>query len=494
MTENKTVNSNSKEIINSVMFGESCDINLSEGVRLICVTAESKVTGVEVMNNELRVGVKTVFHAVCQTPEGEFEVKEVSAENVRSIVKEGVSPSGKAVINACVTDCEFTAASNGKATATVEINGWFLKENTLSFLNNDVEGVYCRTEAVTVENIALLKESGLTLTHSNEARMPLKKIIDCVNSVCINNVYPSSGVFQIEGELTTRIAAITDNNQFLCQSFNHPFSTEVGEEICRADSVIDVDATVVKSEITLTDGDARIFITDTEITFRAAITERIELEGVADCYSVTNEINATTAATVLDRCFCYRTVRDKASSVVKPGGVVNEVHCVLSPIVSSVSVTNINGLTAEGLILATVLYADENNVCSSATAEIPFMTDISKDYECDTHLHPTVAVTNITARLRTSSEIEVSVEFAVTVRGVSEQEITLVSAVEIGAEKEDNDYAISLYIVKPGETLWDVAKALNTDTDTIIRLNEEIKTPLKGGEKILVYKELSFSV
>lgn len=494
MTENKTVNSNSKEIISSVMFGESCALNVPDGMRIVCVTAESAIAGTEALNNELRASVKTSFRAICATAEGEYEVRESYAESARSVVREGITASSRAVLNACVTDCEFSPAAGGKATATVELNGWFLRENTLEFLSSEVEGVCCRTERVKVENIAALKESGLTLTHSNEARMPLKRILECANSVCVNNVYPSAGVYQIEGELTTRVAAITDNNQFLCQSFNHPFSTEVGEELCRADSVIDVEAAVVRGEVTLTDGDARVFITDTEIVFRAAISETVEIQGVTDCYSVTHELDAQSAATVLDRCVCTRSVRDKASASVKTGGVVNEVYCVAGAAVASASINTDNGLGVEGLITANVLYADENNVCTAALAEIPFLTGVAKDYECDTHLAPSVVITSASARLRTSSEIEVTAEYSVTVRGVGESEVTLVSSVTVGAEKEDDDYAISLYIVKPGETLWDVAKALNTDEDTIARLNEDVKAPLKGGEKILIYKELTFSV
>ncbi len=492
MTENKTVNSNTKEILSSIIFGESCDFNIGDG-RTVCVTANAAVANVEALNNELRVSVKTEFTAVYQTAEGEFETKKGYAESVRSLIKEGVKPSTCAVVNACVTECDVSP-SGSNATASVELSGWFLKENTLEYLGSELENVHCLTKGVKVENIACLKDSRLTLTHSNEARLPIKKILDCSNCAIVTNVYPSAGLFQIDGELTTRIAAITDNNQFLTQVFSHPFSTEISEEFCRADSVIDVDSTIIKNELTLTDGDPRVFIADTELCFRYTVTEQMEIAGVTDCYSTQNELQLKTSTAVLDECFCYRTVRDKASSTVKTDGVVNELGCVICPTVSAVAVNIENGLSVEGLILATVLFDDENNVCTAKTVEIPFLTEVSKDYECGAGLIPSVTVLNVNARLRTSTEIEVTAEFSATVRGISAKETTLVSAIEIGAPKEEDDFAISLYIVKPGETLWDVAKALNSDEDTIMKLNEDVNVPLKGGEKILLYKELLFSV
>lgn len=492
MTENKTVNSNTKEILSSIIFGESCNFNISEG-RTICVNASASVSNVEALNNELRVSVKTEFTAVYQTAEGEFDTVKAYAESVRSLIKEGIKPSTGAVVNASVTECDVSP-SGASATASVELSGWFLKENTLEYLGSELEDVHCLTKGVNVENIVLLRDSRLTLTHSNEARLPIKKILDCSSIAVVTNVYPSSGLFQVDGELTVRIAAITDNNQFLTQTFSHPFGTEISEEFCRADSVIDVDPTIIKNEITLTDGDSRVFISDTELCFRYTVTEQMEIAGVTDCYSTKNELQLKTSTATLDECFCYRAVRGKASSTIKTEGMVNELGCVICPNVSAVSVNLENGLNVEGLILATVLYDDENNVCTAKTVEIPFSCEASKEFVCGAGLMPTVTVVSVGARLRTSTEIEVTAEFTASVRGINAKETTLVSAIEVGAEKEEDDYAISLYIVKPGETLWDVAKALNTDEDTIMKLNEDVAVPLKGGEKILLYKELAFTI
>ena len=91
--------------------------------------------------------------------------------------------------------------------------------------------------------------------------------------------------------------------------------------------------------------------------------------------------------------------------------------------------------------------------------------------------------------MRGSSDLEVTVELVVTVRGIKLNIISLGTDLEIGDAKEIDDFAISLYVVKQGETLYDVAKALNTEESTLTRLNEDISFPLKGGEKVLFYKE-----
>lgn len=495
MTEIKKVNSNSKQTLEKCVFSESAELNLDSGTQVIVVNADSNVVSCEALDKELRVGVCTVFRVIYKDAEGKLDVKEVRADAMKILQNSDIIPTTEAVLDATAKNCQYLATATGKATATVEIKGWFVKENVISFMSSEIEDVYCRTEAFSVENLMLLKGGSLTVTNSDEARMPIKKILESRAAAVVNNVYPSEGSYRIEGELTVRIAALADNDQFINQSFTHPFGTEISDETVKSDSIPDAEAKAVSCDVTVTENDARIFISDVKIDFRVSDARRSEIEGVTDCYSVTNVLDVTTVNAELDSTFCYRTVRDKASCSVIPGGMINELCCVLNPTVTEGTVTSDgSGLTVQGVIETDLIYIDENNECKAFRAEIPFATDFAKDYPCDGYDEPSVTVTNLSCRLRTGSEIEIAAEFSVTLRGVSEKTVTMISEVEKGAEKEEDDYAISLYIVRPGETLWEVAKALNSDEDTLLKLNEDLKIPLTGGEKILVYKELTFPV
>lgn len=493
MTENKiTVNSNSKEIINETVFSENCEFGLNDDCVLLCVTCESRVVETEPFDNEIKAAIVTSFNAVFKNAENEYESKIITKESFKTVAAEGATPESKVLLAAAASDCKFSPANGGSAHAAVTLYGWFLKKHTLEFLDSELENVHCKTCSVKVENISDLGKSSLILTHSDEARMPLKRILNHTASVLINNVYPTVGMIQVEGELTLRITAITDTGLYLSQSFSHPFGTEIIAEECKADSAVDIEPHVSKADITMTEDDARVFITDTEIELNYAIAEQTEINGVTDCYSEQNELNVKKNTTSLDFVFCYRTVIDKCSASIRLEEAANEVYCAFPPTVTKCGVYDKDGLTVEGKMVVPVLY--DRGGCQTVSCEIPFKTEIAKEYECDAHLRPVLTVLDVTARLRTGTDVEVAVDYAVTVRGINKKELVLLSSVETGPEKEPDDYAISLYIVKPAETLWDVAKALNTSEDTILKLNEDLKLPLKGGEKILVYKELLFSV
>ena len=51
--------------------------------------------------------------------------------------------------------------------------------------------------------------------------------------------------------------------------------------------------------------------------------------------------------------------------------------------------------------------------------------------------------------------------------------------------------AISVHVARPGETLWDVAKATGSTPELVMLQNPDLELPLKGGERVLVYRYLS---
>ena len=103
-------------------------------------------------------------------------------------------------------------------------------------------------------------------------------------------------------------------------------------------------------------------------------------------------------------------------------------------------------------------------------------------------------MTNVITRIRGGKDIETTTELLITVRGIKRTTAEVVSDVVIGADKEEDDYAISLYIVRPGESLFDVAKAMNSDEESIMKQNPELALPMQGGEKVIFYKELPYEI
>ena len=64
----------------------------------------------------------------------------------------------------------------------------------------------------------------------------------------------------------------------------------------------------------------------------------------------------------------------------------------------------------------------------------------------------------------------------------------LITQVVVGDEKKQDDCALQIYVVKPNQTVWDIAKELSVSQELILEQNENVSLPLKAGDKLVVYK------
>ena len=472
-----------KAQLNALSVVESARIDTREG-KILAARAEAYATGYETLTDEFRVTVKTVFSAVILTPDNTIDTREEIVESVCSVSQKGISGSTKAYFCATVKNCVFSE-NGSEITADEIVDGWYIREQKTEVLSPD-EDVICRVKKEKTNRFDLF-ESRLDLSYVDEMRMPVKSVLDCSATALVSAAYPSAGAVRVEGEITVRLIALSDNDQYLTQTFSHPFGTDITADFSDEDT-FDVDCSVVRCSASLSDDDVRGVSTELEAAFYLTTASAAEIDVVTDCYSVDKEIRTTENTLVFDDRFCSRTLADKAS-VVLSGNVVNEIYACLYPSLREVKAYFEDGLNVEGTISAAVLYADENNLPAVKEVKIPFSAHYNGDYDCSYALFPSVSIKSASARLKTASDIEVSAEYAVTTRGVGEKTIRCLFDAAVLGDKEPEDAAICLYPVKPGEDLFDVAKALNTKEDVLLRLNPDLQLPLAGGEKVLLYRE-----
>jgi LysM repeat protein len=100
----------------------------------------------------------------------------------------------------------------------------------------------------------------------------------------------------------------------------------------------------------------------------------------------------------------------------------------------------------------------------------------------------TISLENISGRSKRGKEIEVSAELNVFVDMYSESNRCVLTQVVVGDNKEQDDCALQIYVVKPNQTVWDIAKELSVSQELILQQNESVSLPLKVGEKLVVYR------
>ena len=71
-----------------------------------------------------------------------------------------------------------------------------------------------------------------------------------------------------------------------------------------------------------------------------------------------------------------------------------------------------------------------------------------------------------------------------------DSECEYIESVEIGAERQKNTSALSMYVTEEGEELLDVCKALYAMPDEILEQNPNLAFPTQEGEQVIYFRRL----
>ena len=225
----------------------------------------------------------------------------------------------------------------------------------------------------------------------------------------------------------------------------------------------------------------------------------------ADCYlDIKEEI-----ITVSD---AFSTVCDLEVKTQKDGGryLTNTIKCVervgglaaLSPAVDGeyylqaavlprvevVCKKTENGFEAEGVVLAEVLFCGGDGGHRSATLSLPFVFPLAIDGE---EVEADGIVCGLNIRRKKDGETDAEATLKLCVRAYKNGVWEYVDDLKEGEEYAEEKSAFSVYIPKAGEGLWELAKRLRFSPESLKEGNPHLQFPVRGDERIFVYRQIA---
>ena len=67
----------------------------------------------------------------------------------------------------------------------------------------------------------------------------------------------------------------------------------------------------------------------------------------------------------------------------------------------------------------------------------------------------------------------------------------LVASAEAGEAVTESDSAISVYIPRAGDGLWELAKRLNKSPEEVTASNPDLEFPIREGQRVIIYRKKS---
>ena len=155
-----------------------------------------------------------------------------------------------------------------------------------------------------------------------------------------------------------------------------------------------------------------------------------------------------------------------------------------------------NGIATEGLIFCRVLYiaGDDGTPMQAKEVVIPFeylveTQSVSPSNRCEIR----GVLEQIGGYVVDGNELEIRAVAGIYVTGFAQMDMDMIEDVE-ELPYDDEELAqipsITGYVVKPGDTLWMIAKRYGTTIEKIRQYNENVEEPLETGRKLFLIKAM----
>lgn len=226
---------------------------------------------------------------------------------------------------------------------------------------------------------------------------------------------------------------------------------------------------------------------EVEIKIHGEAYQNKELNVIQDLYSPSVELNFTqkqiqamnTKKTIQDTC----SIRDKQIIPEMHGGKIYDVDVV--PYIIKQSVAN-NKVLYEGEVKLNFVYS-VNNFSGVDTKEIvlPFNFSMqSDDIDANTNIDTGIEIGLQNFVVTSDESIDIKIDLIFKVSMSNNSKINVIDGVEIDENKNINKYSMVIYFVKPGDSLWKIAKKFASTVSAIAEVNniEQIDNILVGQQ------------
>lgn len=458
------------------------------------VSAKSTIVSSEVAGNTINFVGLVDFQAIFES--AGISSLDYSAEFKDKYVYDS-ELAGEIILTSNVIDVTSSIVSNGiKVVAIVEITVDQIVStdiNVLTSVNSD--NSYVSLKDIEFNTYLGRAYEKFDVTQEFDIKSA-SRILMVTPSVCMTSITPNDNFVTVAGVLNVDVCYQTGESNsdiesdFRSFDFNYDVALAGINAQSNLQSAISILFNEIKVSTVLEEGGASINLY-VPLIYTGYVFNKTALQVVDDVYSKTNYLSITnenfeTLAGL--NSIQFKDTISGTASIADTAPFIDDILgvCTNNIVLASSRVED-GRLNIEGVANATVVYfTKETNQITSVQVEMPF--SIEKKVEGLEAKVVTLCLSDISARSKRGKEIEVSSDLGIYVDMYSTDDMMVISNVILGDEKPKDDCALYIYIVKPGESVWDVAKEMNVSEDLILEQNPDTELPLVAGTKLVIYK------
>lgn len=315
---------------------------------------------------------------------------------------------------------------------------------------------------------------------------------------------PEDDKIRVKGELSVFVLYTGGDEENPPQwlEYSIPFSNEAECSGCAQDLIPHIEVSVLHQGIEVRpdpDGEERILQVDVVLELNMRLYREEEHELILDVYTPLKECVLQGKKEILEsllvRNFSKCRVAERVAVKESQGKVLQLCHSSGKVKIDKTKITE-KGILAEGVVLLKILYIIGNDEMPfySMEAMLPFTHLIEAkgiDPKCTYFLRADLE--QLSTTMADGDEMEVKAAVGLNVLVIRQWEEMIIEEIEekpLDMKRIESMPGITVYMVKDGDTLWDIARQFYTTVDEICAINGISEKEMQTGQPLLLVKQV----
>lgn len=481
--------------------------------KIVTEQGEIKISDIRAMNGKLLVKGALGFNVLYLSGEDQRPIHNISGEipfdevinmeptcvDDEPIVKWEMEDLSTGLINSRKLSVRSIVRLN------VAVNELYDEETAV--MVEGPEDVQCINKKIEITDICVDKKD--TFRIKDEILLPTNK--GSISSILYSDLRLNNAEvrlledrFMIKGEIPVFVLYTSEDEENPIEYYETeiPFSGTIDCNGCTEDMIEDITFQIVSKNLEIkpdSDGEERVLDLEVILEMDIKVYEVEEPEILFDVYSPSKDITLV----VRDAIYENLVIRNNSKYRIADRIRVPEDQPKILQICHAAGEIKIDDiipkgteLQVEGIIDVSILYITEDDrmPMNSLKRAIPFTQIIEvKGMKPESSYEVKPNIDQLNVMMLDSEEIEVKATMnlnTIVFDKVTEPIITDIEVADINLDKLQAMPGIIGYVVKPGDSLWKIAKKYYTTVDTIMSINNMEDDRIKVGDKLIIMKKV----
>lgn len=397
-----------------------------------------------------------------------------------TIACQGVREGMTLILKPSIKDIECKVLNGRKISlkAGIEFNIKVYSNEDVEIINsiNNIEDIQILPQDFKVNSLigngrtTVYAKDTLNLKLEDELAEVLKVDLALVNQdlkISYNKVLAKS-------ELDINIMYLTEDNRIESVNGKIPIVGFIDIPNITEDNICDINYEMKNMIIKLNPAEEHSIYIEFEIEATCMAFEKKQISLIQDLYSprMNLEFTLRKISSSSERIEKTTNFTVNSTEIVSELEDANILDVETNINLSNIQITNTK-IMYSGEVNLNFIFTNSNAV-NSTTLKIPFETSEDNVYGTDKiNVETNASVENTDFNLKQNGEVDCKIDICLSTKTSQNVSMNLIDDIDIVDDDEnDQDYnSLVLYIVKPGDTLWKIAKNFNTTVDEISRMN-----------------------